>query len=293
MNREALVQFVKELKEKFEWDKLILTSSLETKEIIHTMLDIDRFGFISMSKYLDHMQIPSSMRFRLIGLGVPSQKLIINLPMYGRLQTTTVEVDRDSSYSEKSVTYSEICDYLQQWGFPKMEHSNDTDMKIVTSSSGNKNFVLRYQGTRTIAMLVKTAMNTQLGGVMVGIVGDEQPSICQIDKDTYDDFKFTKSQSEPADNSIIYSKSYSTKFTLVNVVNRAIIAALEEISQWNESKIHEAVELTVDEAKELRNEQTTESKIDGEIKYEIDERKPNDQKHVMADESITHAIFKF
>lgn len=188
---------------------------------------IDTFDLVAMSKYFDHMQIHSSnmnIIDNLIKLGVPSQKIIVKMPLFARLQTTVVELDRDPSYSERSMTYNEMCNFLSdrygKWAF---SYDAINNMNIAKTYSGNIMNVIRYKGSRLIANLVKLTMEKQLGGTMVGIAGDDKNVKCEIEKDTYDDFTLTKAKPEIG------------TFSLVNVVNDAIIAALDEINQVSKS----------------------------------------------------------
>lgn len=212
--------FIKELKEKFEWDKLLLTATFGS--INESALDI--LDFIGMSKHLDYMQISSSKMNvieTLIKMNLPPEKIIVKLPLYGKLKTTKIEHYRDISISEKSLTYNEMCDFMSSGEWIK---SYDTSRELNIAKNNNWDVMreIEYKGSRATANLIHGALKENLAGAMISVDSDDNLGSCETElRSAFVDFRSSKEVS--------LSEGYN--FPLLYAVNEAINISLDEISQ--------------------------------------------------------------
>lgn len=230
-SRAELVLFIRELKEKFEWDQLLLTSTFGSLN----GSEIDKFDFLGMSKHLDYIQISSSKMDvinTLIKLGVRPEKIIVKLPLFVKVKTTKIEHYRDYSFQEKSLTYKEMCALINAHGTWTTSYDSLKNVTIAKNNDWEEMREIEYKGSRAIANMIRTAVRKNLSGAMISADHDDNLT-CELERNTFADFKPEKGVI------IIIPKQENYKFPLLSTVNEAIKISLSEISQ--ESNILEKI----------------------------------------------------
>lgn len=253
---------VKELKESFRPHNLLLTSAFgASKKIIDEAYDIPALSkyldFMHIMCY-DYggawdrsitanaplkgqgiLNVEYTIDY-LIKLGAPPTKLVMGLPFYGRTFITKLDgkfgdmagdigfqgvLTRENGF----MGYNEICVLLSNrtsgWTRSYDEHFSQAIAKYKDEQTGETRVAV-FDSSRSIARKMKFAMGRNLGGAMVwSIDTDDFHGDCDIDEDTFADFK-------PMPGVTLHiPKRYNANYPLLRTINEATVVALDEIQQ--------------------------------------------------------------
>lgn len=253
---------VKDLKEAFRPHNLLLTSAFgASKKIIDEAYDIPALSkyldFMHIMCY-DYggawdrrvtanaplkgqgiLNVENTIDY-LIKLGAPPTKLVMGLPFYGRTFITSLDGNFGDAASEMGfkgvytgengfMGYNEICvllsDRTSGW-----KRSYDTEISQAIAKykdeTTNETRVAVFDSSRSIARKMKFAMSRNLAGAMIwSIDTDDFHGDCDIDEDTFADFK-------PIPGVILnIPKRYNANYPLLRTINEATVVALDEIAQ--------------------------------------------------------------
>lgn len=169
-------------------------------------------------------------------LGAPPSKLVVGLPFYGRTFKTLANGNLNDASDgagfkgpftreDGFLGYNEICatlsnktsGWVRQWDPQTSQVLARSERNVFTQEIS----VVTYDSSRSIANKVLFAMSKRLAGVMVWSVDtDDFLGICDLDEDTYEDFK--KVASAP--------KRLSGSYPLLRTINEATLLAVEELA---------------------------------------------------------------
>lgn len=176
----------------------------------------------------------------LIKLGAPPTKLVVGLPFYGRNWITKLDgnfgdasgdVGFQGLYTKENgfMGYNEICVLLSNrtsgW---KRSYSEDMSQAVakLRDEVANETRVAVFDSSRSIARKIKFAMSRNLAGAMIwSIDTDDFHGDCDIDEDTFADFK------PMAGVTLSVPKRIEANYPLLRTVNEAMLVALDEIAQ--------------------------------------------------------------
>ncbi|EDW31146.1 GL20797 [Drosophila persimilis] len=182
---------------------------------------------------------PFSVKFTidyLLKLGAPPSKLVLGLPFYGRTFKTVSEGNlNDGSdgvgfrgpYTREDgfLGYNEICNVLsnktsgwtKQWDPQTSQVLARSERNVFTQDVS----VVTFDSSRSIANKVLYAMSKRLAGVMVWSVDtDDFLGNCELDGDTFEDFKVVSSA----------PRRLSQSYPLLRTINEATVLALEQLA---------------------------------------------------------------
>lgn len=199
-------------------------------------------------KSSDMMNVEYTVDY-LIKLGAPPAKIILGLPLYGR---TFITNHNDGNFDDPSndygfqgnftrengfMGYNEVCLLLSNpqsgWKRSWDAATNEGVARWKNAATGETRVVV-YDSTRSIANKIRFAMKRKLGGSMVWSVDtDDFHGDCDIDEDTYSDFK------PAAGINLIFPKRYNANYPLLRTINEATVIALDEITQEAEIVDHQ------------------------------------------------------
>lgn len=177
----------------------------------------------------------------LLQLGAPPEKLVLGLPLYGR---TFITNNNEGNFEDPSnengfqgnftrengfMGYNEVCLLLSNpqsgWKRDWDAGTNEGIARLKNAVTGETRVVV-YDSTRSMANKVRYAMKKKLGGLMVWSVDtDDFHGDCDIDEDTYKDFK------PAAGINLAFPKRYNANYPLMRTINEAAVLALDEIAQ--------------------------------------------------------------
>ena len=181
----------------FQRYNLLLMLSLAHKENKTNFND-----YVNLSKYVDficvtrhlsdgfsvmHISNVEKLHDKMIALGVPSNKTIMNLDLFA------YELSNGTTFGCLISAYSGVCDLSKQDNGTKWELCFDVDsslnyLKSKIGSSSQKDIV--FKGPRSIANAVRIAMmKLHLAGVIADpINADDSQGKYDIGADVFDDF---------------------------------------------------------------------------------------------------------
>lgn len=145
-------------------------------------------------------------------------------------------VERDGTYYLRSelVSYNEFCHLICS---ENCEKTFDTEigMTIVRMSRDRnespEDIVFLFASSRTIANEVLYAIKRGLGGVMTGVLNDDDIyGMCILDTNTFEDFKANHDGVVLAN-----TKRTDATFPLLKTINEAIILSLDEMQRQTNS----------------------------------------------------------
>lgn len=177
----------------------------------------------------------------LIKLGAPPEKIVLGLPLYGR---TFITNNNDGNFDDPSndygfqgnftrengfMGYNEVCLLLSNpqsgWKRSWDAGTNEGVARWKNAATGETRVVV-YDSTRSMANKVRFAVKRKLGGSMVWSVDtDDFHGDCDIDEDTYNDFK------PAAGINLDFPKRYNANYPLLRTINEATVIALDEMAQ--------------------------------------------------------------
>ncbi|XP_064539452.1 probable chitinase 2 [Drosophila montana] len=259
-DRENFVALTKELREEFDNHGLLLTSAIgAAKNVIDQAYDVRQIAryldFLHIMCYdyhgswdqkvgynapltaaaLDPLSVQYSIDY-LLKLGAPAAKLVLGLPFYGRTFKTVSQGNVDDAsdgigfrgpYTREDgfLGYNEICSILSnktsgwstQWDGATSQVVARSERNVFTQDVS----VVTFDSSRSIANKVKFAMKKRLAGVMVWSVDtDDFLGKCQLDEDTYADFRLVKTA----------PRRLNQNYPLLRTINEATSLALEELA---------------------------------------------------------------
>lgn len=177
----------------------------------------------------------------LIKLGAPPEKLVLGLPLYGR---TFITNGNEGNFNDPSndygfqgnftrengfMGYNEVCLLLSNpqsgWKRSWDAATNEGVARWKNAATGEMRVVV-FDSTRSIANKVRFAMKRKLAGSMVWSVDtDDFHGDCDIDEDTYSDFK------PAAGINLVFPKRFNANYPLMRTINEATVLALDEMAQ--------------------------------------------------------------
>lgn len=252
--------FMKSLKAKLSSNsnknRRLLTSSFSLTNSYYPM---EKYEFVVLSKYVDFMcfmqiYINSKSEYltinealqarrisnimnkmdRLIKSGVSTTKLIVGVHFGGPQLLTTLNAENRASKVKAILDYTSICKLLSSIKSEKNGTSNweklyynDADLAILKNNQENN--VIIYENSRSVANKMRVVVEKQLGGVIITpIRTDDFNGNCDIDKDTFSDFKFVEIESKIAQATVRFSLNNEKTFPLLRTVNDAILISVNE-----------------------------------------------------------------
>ncbi|XP_017864082.1 PREDICTED: probable chitinase 2 [Drosophila arizonae] len=259
-DRENFVALTKALREEFDNYGLLLSSAIgAAKNVIDQAYDVRQISryldYLHIMCYDYHgswdkkigynapltapADDPLSVQFTidyLLKLGAPPSKLVLGLPFYGRTFKTAAEGKvNDASdgigfrgpftREDGFLGYNEICDILSNktsgwttnWDAETSQMIARSERNVFTQDVN----VVSFDSSRSIANKVKFAMMKRLAGVMVWSVDtDDFLGRCEVDEDTYADFKYVKNA----------PRRLNQNYPLLRTINEATTLALEELA---------------------------------------------------------------
>lgn len=239
---ESFVLLLKDMHKEFQKHNLMLTASFSAEKEI---LAQDHY-YVKMSEYLNFMHFTllfasekglpnqvinqlgiSAFKFlitTLIGLGVPSKKIIVGLK-FGGLENNVV-----SRYALTDLGYDQICNELsndeaKRW----YKHFDDNEGLAIAKQMDEEipffHRIFIFENTRSIANRMRLVVEMDLGGAMAVLINsDDFNGICGMDKDTYEDFNMTE-------NLMNFQLQNDSKFPLLQTINDAIAVASDKMFQ--------------------------------------------------------------
>ncbi|XP_055315783.1 probable chitinase 2 isoform X3 [Sitodiplosis mosellana] len=261
-DRDNFVLLVKELKESFRPHNLLLSSAFgASQKIIDESYDIPALSkyldYLHIMCYDyggawdKHISANAPLHGQgilnvehtidyLIKLGATPTKIVMGLPFYGRtfitkLNGTFGDASNDDGfpgpYTKQNgfMGYNEICvllsDRTSGW---TRSYNTELSQAVAThkAEETGETRVAVYDSSRSIAHKVKFAMSRNLAGSMVwSIDTDDFHGDCDIDTDTFDDFK-----PMPGVN-LNFPSRHNANYPLLRTINEATVVALDEIAQ--------------------------------------------------------------
>lgn len=267
-DRKNFVTFVQELHSEFEKHKLILTSAFgASQKIVNEAYDV-----ANLAKLFDYMHImcydyggswdrkvgwnspltdSTQLNVKLsiehfLTLGAPASKLVLGVPFYGRTFVAqgagyyadpTDDKGFQGPYTRENgfMGYNEICEarknssWLSAWD----EQSSQAILRLPVPVNGTTN-VVTYDSTRSIANKMRYVVQQKLAGAMIwSIDTDDFRGICDLEDDTYKDFK------TPMGIVLQIPKRVKSKYPLLTTVNEALMVSLDELQQEEERQKNE------------------------------------------------------
>lgn len=226
--------FVKAIKEAFERNNLILSSSFTGEN----ESAVGEHDFLSLSAFLDfiHFQKPNQVTSA-IAMGVPPSKIVINVAFFGGHKSSyekdgiDEDVD-DINYAnfDKMFAYNEICQLLGSKEESRWEKTYYPQSGVVTAtnlySKNNRYFFLIFENSRSIANKMRFAVKQHLAGAMaMNVDFDDYVGECDKDLEIFTDYKST--------GGVVFDFPNRTRstFPLLRTINEAIAVALDEVKQ--------------------------------------------------------------
>lgn len=219
-----ILMLAKELYRSFKPNNLLLTSSFT-----ETYTEI--YDFVALSPYFDFMQFDKLQKVdEIIKLGVPSKKIIIELNnniWSDRVGKFTLS-DFNSFLNSFKVylTYREMCDLLSNNKIISKEYDMNAEEMVARyiDTESKEVYSIRYKNTRILANTTRRAMRRNLGGVCItSIVADDAEGRCNIEMDTFDDFKTNSNAT------LNIPIRRDATFPILRTINQAIELSLDEM----------------------------------------------------------------
>lgn len=158
----------------------------------------------------------------LLGLGVPSSKIILSLPFSGAGFIDALN-DTNNAKFERMYGYNVVCQMLayRPWYWEK---SYDNSNLYILRSKSNQTVII--DSSRSIANKVRFAIKQNLAGFMAeAITLDDYDCYCECDKDTFKDFKTVD------EVNLKFPKRINHRLPLLHTINEAIDVTLDEMAQ--------------------------------------------------------------
>lgn len=233
---------MKELKEKIDEKQLLLTMTLESYKGSVS----EAFDYPSTAKYFNFMHFKLKELYQsdyelelkshnihdleyaidiLINLGVPSTKILIAIKLGGFEMVSFDDLKLHNLLIAEGYDY--ICFRII---FNNFNITYNSEFGMGVAMGLKKKFIYLIESSRVIANKIRFAMRKKLGGALIeGIGYDDYNHRCnELDNDTYADY-----------NSVIPGvilnipiRTNRSPF-FANIVNEAIVVALDEIEQEN------------------------------------------------------------
>lgn len=167
----------------------------------------------SISRYENNMD-------KLIELGVPPQKLVMGVQLFG--SGFSYENDVEKLEPEEFKAYRTICSEIDD----KWQKTFDNSSCLSVLTNEEEKLVIVFENTRSVANKLRLAMKRGLAGVVsTYISNDDYQGKCSIDQDTFIDF-------HPVEGvKLTIPKRNETTFPILRTINEAIVVALDEIQQ--------------------------------------------------------------
>lgn len=244
-----IVLFMKEVKAKFTLNSkhrsLMLTSSIS---ITKNFNFIEEYEFGALSKYMDflsfmqvfvdstpdYLTINEALQARrhsnvidkidrLIRSGVPSLKLILGVHFGGPELLTNLNAVNQASKVNEILGYNSICELLSTNEKSKWEklYYSDADLAILKNNKENR--VIVFESSRSIANKMKVIVEKKMAGVIItSITADDYLGKCDVDQDTFDDFKIKEETSKKV------NWQNEKTFPLLRTINKAIAVLTDD-----------------------------------------------------------------
>lgn len=211
----------KDFKRAFQSRNLLLTLTFVADE---NSFD-EQSSYRVIFDYIDQIQIRhTNMINSFIELGISPKKIVLHILLQGNERLSNTNISFNVEYVKG---YNEICSTISKDAWEK---SYDGKNCIVKKKYKSKimSWIMKFDCSRSIANKVRQAMKWNLIGIMITYLStDDFLGKCQIELDTFDDFK-------PVEGVILHiPRRNLTDFFGLRTVTEAIGISLDEIQQEN------------------------------------------------------------
>lgn len=235
--------FVKELREHFQWNHLLLSTKIATNNetlnnenylpILSHQFDFVHF---TLEYRIDHDQkyytITNALQEhgisyfeyvieKLIAMSVPTSKIVAGFN-FGGLQLDV------ALRNQRYLGYNEICTITTNKEWAKFFDS-DASLAIMKNKDKIVNFwrhIIVFENTRSIIQRIRVAMKRELAGVMASFINtDDLHGKCEIDNEKYNDFV------SPHIAITLSISEENKSIPLLNTINLMMVMALYEVEQ--------------------------------------------------------------
>lgn len=229
------------MNEEFQKHNLMLTASFNgEKETL-----AQDHHYVKMSEYLNFMHFTllyatengqpdqvtnqygiSNFKFlitTLIGLGVPSKKIVVGLKFGGLDNNVVTGALTDLGYDQMCNEMSN--DEAKRWH----KHFDDNEGLAIAKQLDEVipfyHRIFIFENTRSIANRMRLVVEMDLGGAMAVVINsDDFNGKCGMDLDTYEDFNME-------DKLMNFQLQSDSKFPLLQTINDAIAVASDKMFQ--------------------------------------------------------------
>lgn len=235
---------MRDLKEYFNWNGLLLTSSLDTKSILLDDAEYLKslctfFDLVHITQqYPDASLMYYSVAQALNDRGIENLQLAINRLIQLKVPPSKVAIEINfgglrfdiASRTRKYLGYNQICELLSNktlgWS---QQHDSTHSLTVARKNDERLPFwrhVVVFEDKRSVLNRIRLAMKANLSGIVASFINtDDVFGDCKIDDEKYDDF-----QSSHVSISLGISVS-DANVNLVKYMNIVMVLALHEIDQ--------------------------------------------------------------
>lgn len=208
---------------------------------------------INIQQNIDHL-IDSIMAWK-----IPPTRIVLGLNFCGPWLSNDTEEITPHTPIAGYITYNDICDVMERSPEYKISHDHTNELMLLKD---HKNQFIIYRNTRSMANLVKFAVERNLAGIFAyTIEWDNFEENCKTDDDTFHDFKG------------VHNRKIEGKYIMMQTISEALSLAVQEVIQdVKDTQKNPSVVLPVSNKPESCNEESSEE----ESSKEPNENGPNE-----------------